>query len=208
MSSLDSLPSLATPYAEHEFRRVGFVATRISGTDGVSLEIGKWSEIFQRLGFDCRYIAGKSDRASEDTFLIEEADFQYPEIEQINRECFGRRLRSEATSKKLHELNTRIKKKIYEALRGFQIDMIIAQNSLTIPLNIPLGARFLCLGVIWFVLQRRLVDSAHRRLAAYVLGTLAIAGIYVDRVPELDYDRHLFRERSIVSTTANTVTAS
>jgi propanol-preferring alcohol dehydrogenase len=35
-------------------------------------------------------------------------------------------------------------------------------------------------------------------------GTLSIAGIYLDRVPEMDYDRHLFRERSIVSTTANT----
>jgi propanol-preferring alcohol dehydrogenase len=35
-------------------------------------------------------------------------------------------------------------------------------------------------------------------------GTLALAGIYTDRVPELDYDRHLFREKSIVSVTANT----
>jgi propanol-preferring alcohol dehydrogenase len=35
-------------------------------------------------------------------------------------------------------------------------------------------------------------------------GTLSIAGIYLDRVPELDYDRHLFRERALVSTTANT----
>jgi propanol-preferring alcohol dehydrogenase len=35
-------------------------------------------------------------------------------------------------------------------------------------------------------------------------GTLSIAGIYLDRVPPMDYDRHLFRERAIVSTTANT----
>jgi propanol-preferring alcohol dehydrogenase len=37
-------------------------------------------------------------------------------------------------------------------------------------------------------------------------GTLAIAGIYLTAVPSLDYDRHLFRERRIVSTTANTRT--
>jgi alcohol dehydrogenase, propanol-preferring len=36
-------------------------------------------------------------------------------------------------------------------------------------------------------------------------GTLSIAGIYVDRIPELDYARHLFGERSLVSTTANTL---
>lgn len=35
-------------------------------------------------------------------------------------------------------------------------------------------------------------------------GTLAIAGIYLDRIPELDYQRHLFQERTLVSVTANT----
>jgi propanol-preferring alcohol dehydrogenase len=35
-------------------------------------------------------------------------------------------------------------------------------------------------------------------------GTLSIAGIHLDRVPELDYDTHLFQERTLVSTTANT----
>jgi alcohol dehydrogenase, propanol-preferring len=35
-------------------------------------------------------------------------------------------------------------------------------------------------------------------------GRLAIAGIYLDRVPELDYDVHLFQEKEIVSVTANT----
>jgi len=36
-------------------------------------------------------------------------------------------------------------------------------------------------------------------------GVLSIAGIYVDRVPELDYAMHLFGEKTIVSTTANTL---
>jgi len=35
-------------------------------------------------------------------------------------------------------------------------------------------------------------------------GTLSIAGIYLDRIPELDYETHLFQEKKIVSTTANT----
>ncbi len=35
-------------------------------------------------------------------------------------------------------------------------------------------------------------------------GTLSLAGIYVDRVPEMDYDTHLFQEKTLVSTTANT----
>lgn len=35
-------------------------------------------------------------------------------------------------------------------------------------------------------------------------GTLALAGIYMTPIPELDYDRYLFRERSVRSVTANT----
>ncbi|MFF0062515.1 zinc-dependent alcohol dehydrogenase family protein [Streptomyces sp. NPDC005279] len=35
-------------------------------------------------------------------------------------------------------------------------------------------------------------------------GTLAIAGIYLSAVPPLDYDRHLFQERTVRSVTANT----
>lgn len=35
-------------------------------------------------------------------------------------------------------------------------------------------------------------------------GTLALAGIYMTDVPRLDYDKHLFQERSIRSVTANT----
>jgi len=35
-------------------------------------------------------------------------------------------------------------------------------------------------------------------------GTLAIAGIYLSDIPTLDYDKHLFQERSLRSVTANT----
>jgi len=35
-------------------------------------------------------------------------------------------------------------------------------------------------------------------------GTLAVAGIYLSDIPGLDYNRHLFRERTLTSVTANT----
>jgi propanol-preferring alcohol dehydrogenase len=35
-------------------------------------------------------------------------------------------------------------------------------------------------------------------------GTLALAGIYMSDIPQLDYERHLFYERDIHSVTANT----
>jgi propanol-preferring alcohol dehydrogenase len=47
-----------------------------------------------------------------------------------------------------------------------------------------------------------LVPVALEALAAG--GTLAIAGIYLSDVPSLDYERHLFHERSVCSVTSNT----
>ena len=35
-------------------------------------------------------------------------------------------------------------------------------------------------------------------------GTLAVAGIHLSDVPPLDYQQHLFRERTLTSVTANT----
>jgi len=35
-------------------------------------------------------------------------------------------------------------------------------------------------------------------------GTLAIAGIYLSDIPPLSYERHLFQERQLRSTTSNT----
>jgi alcohol dehydrogenase, propanol-preferring len=35
-------------------------------------------------------------------------------------------------------------------------------------------------------------------------GTLSVAGIYLSNIPPLNYERHLFRERTLRSVTANT----
>ena len=74
-------------------KRIGFVSTRISGTDGVSLEIGKWSRILERMGYEVFYICGRSDRPAERSFVIEEADFLHPEIVEIDEKSFDRRLK-------------------------------------------------------------------------------------------------------------------
>jgi glycosyltransferase involved in cell wall biosynthesis len=121
-------------------KRIAFVSTRISGTDGVSLEITKWAEVLERLGHTCFYIAGQcDDRPPERSFVIPEAHFTHPAIAEINRRCLGAQLRSPETSDRIREMTGVIDEKLREALTHLQIDIIIAENCLTIPLNIPLG---------------------------------------------------------------------
>jgi len=69
--------------------RIGFVSTRIAGTDGVSLETFKWAEVFKKLNFANFYFAGELDTPPEVSFLSEESHFLDPEIRHIYKNCFG-----------------------------------------------------------------------------------------------------------------------
>ncbi len=63
-----------------EFKNAGFISTRIAGTDGVSLEIEKWADIFEQEGFTCFYFAGELDRPPECSMLVELAHFKHPDF--------------------------------------------------------------------------------------------------------------------------------
>ncbi len=121
-------------------KRIGFVSTRISGTDGVSLEIEKWAAVLESMGHSCFYIAGVcDDRPADRSFLIPEAHFRHPEIEAINAEAFADRLRSHTLSNQVRQLTQRIDHQLRTAIGHFDLDLIIAENCLTIPMNLPLG---------------------------------------------------------------------
>ena len=120
-------------------RRVGFVSTRIAGLDGVSLEIDKWARIIERHGCKCFYIAGELDRPPERCHRIDEAHFAHPNIKQIHDEIFGQRRRPRALSDHIYATSRRLKQQLYDAIETLDLDLIIAENCLTIPLNIPLG---------------------------------------------------------------------
>ena len=120
-------------------KNIGFIATRLAGTDGVSLEASKWAHFFEKEGFTCFYFAGECDRAPERSYIVPEAHFKHPSIREIHRNCFRLKKRSDDVSQKIHELRLRLKKHLYNFIRQFKIDLLVAENSLTIPLNIPLG---------------------------------------------------------------------
>ena len=70
-------------------QNIGFVSTRIAGTDGVSLETAKWADVFKKEGFNCFYFAGKLEQPPEYSYLVEEAHFKHPDIKYIHQNCFG-----------------------------------------------------------------------------------------------------------------------
>jgi glycosyltransferase involved in cell wall biosynthesis len=118
---------------------VGFISTRFAGTDGVSLETAKWADVFKKVGFSSYYFAGELDRPPECSFLVEEAHFQHPDIKDIYRDCFGARVRGRAVTQKIYELKRKLKDDLYRFIDKYKIDLLVPENALTIPLNLPLG---------------------------------------------------------------------
>ena len=118
---------------------VGFVATRLAGTDGVSLETAKWETVFTKMGFACYYFAGECDRVPERSHVVPLAHFKDPEIRKIYRNTFGVQIRKRAVTRKIYEVKEKLKDQLYAFIRKFKIDVLVAENALTIPLNMPLG---------------------------------------------------------------------
>lgn len=118
---------------------VGFVSTRIAGTDGVSLEIEKWVDVLTGLGHKCFYFAGESDRQLEICHLVPEAHFKHPEIMEITKDLFDDSVRSNTNSGLIHAIRLKLKEELYAFLKEFGIDLLIVENALSIPMNVPLG---------------------------------------------------------------------
>jgi glycosyltransferase involved in cell wall biosynthesis len=118
---------------------IGFISTRIAGLDGVSLEIGKWASVLEGMGHRCFYCSGENDRPAELCQLIEEAHFRHPEIEAIGRACFGSNVRGESVSGNVDDLKKKIKAGLRRFIGIFDIDLLIPENCLAIPMNLPLG---------------------------------------------------------------------
>ena len=139
-----------------DFKNVAFISTRIAGTDGVSLEIEKWADIFEQEGFTCFYFAGELDRPAERGYLVPEAHFTHPDIKDVYLESFDITGRDRAVSKKIYQLAIKLKDHLYEFVEKFNIQIIIPENALTIPLNIPLG-----IALTEFIAETNIQTIAH-----------------------------------------------
>ena len=118
---------------------IGFVSTRIAGTDGVSLEVNKWAEVLNELGHRCFYFAGECDRPAEVSFVVPEAHFRHEDVQEITRDLFDDFRRSSATTAQVHAVRETLKEQLYEFKETFNLHVLIAENALSLPMNVPLG---------------------------------------------------------------------
>ncbi len=118
---------------------VGFISTRLAGTDGVSLETRKWARCFEQQGFTCYYLAGELDHPPQCSMLVEEAHFNHPDIKYLNDVCYGVKTRTPDITRKIHEMKEALKAKLYAFIDQFNLNLLVTENCLCIPINLPLG---------------------------------------------------------------------
>ena len=118
---------------------IGFISTRIAGTDGVSLETAKWAAILEEGGHNVFYMAGELDTPAEHSHLVKPCHFQHTTVADINEACFGHSRRTPEATLLIESLKHTLKKEIRKFISQFRLDLIIPENALAIPLNLPLG---------------------------------------------------------------------
>jgi glycosyltransferase involved in cell wall biosynthesis len=120
-------------------KNIGFISTRFAGTDGVTLEASKWAQVLRAMGHECYWFAGKLDKDPARSLMVPEAFFQHERNVSINARILGRRSRDDAVTVAIQEMKVYLKRRLREFIRRFDIDVIVPQNALTIPMHVPLG---------------------------------------------------------------------
>lgn len=136
--------------------RIGFISTRFAGTDGVSLESAKWAQLLWDHKHVSYWYGGRLDRSPDISLCVPEAFFGHPEVEWINQRLWGRTKRDTLVSHRVRDLAEYLKETLYEFVRMFDLSILVAQNVLTIPMNVPLG-----IAVTEFLNETRIPMIAH-----------------------------------------------
>jgi glycosyltransferase involved in cell wall biosynthesis len=119
--------------------RIGFVSTRLAGTDGVSLETHKWAEVTRRLGHEVYYCAGQLEDDAPNPTLIPELHFRNSEAEAIGEMVFGRMDLPAGLMRRLEDMTEHLAECLRAWLAESGISVMVVQNALAIPMHVPLG---------------------------------------------------------------------
>jgi len=120
---------------------IGFIATRLHGTDGVTLEVEKWAQVLRKLGHEIFFCAGELGGYAKDGTLIPELHFADQTIFALSQRAFGSEPDEDgdALADQIYSRADEMRAPLRNFIRSNKLDLIIVQNALTIPMNLPLG---------------------------------------------------------------------
>ena len=137
-------------------KNIGFISTRFAGQDGVSLESAKWAEVLWEDRHVSYWYSGESDRDPDISYVVPEAYFGFSENQWINQRIWGGGQRDRFVSERIRALADYLKSTLYRFVEKFNVDIVVPQNCLAIPMHLPLG-----IAVTEFLSETRMPAIAH-----------------------------------------------
>jgi glycosyltransferase involved in cell wall biosynthesis len=118
---------------------VGMVGARFGGLDGVSLEADKLGTVLEDDGHRAVWFAGELGDRFRPGVLHPPAHFADPAVRDLEAELFGKRPPTPAAILTVRDRTAELKAALRAFLRAFDVDVLVIQNALCLPMHVPLG---------------------------------------------------------------------
>jgi len=118
---------------------IGFVATRLAGVDGVSLEVPKLAQVFREMGHESFACAGELDDNNPPGKVVPEMHFTHPTAKALHDQAFGNASPGPELFQQIYRAADHLRAALEAFVEQYHIDLIVPENACAIPMNISLG---------------------------------------------------------------------
>jgi mannosylglucosylglycerate synthase len=119
--------------------RIGFVATRLFGVDGVTFEAAKWEAVLERMGHEVRLLAGEIDALRPNTRMVPPMHFSYPPAARVTAAAFDPESDANAVRAEIDRLADQLMPLLHSWVDLQKIEMLVVENAWAIPMHLPLA---------------------------------------------------------------------
>jgi len=119
--------------------RIGIVATRLAGVDGVTFETAKWESVLERMGHDVRLCAGEVDALRSTARLVPAMHFAHPPAARVTAAAFDPDSDADAVRREIQRLADQLLPVLDAWVETERLHLLIVENAWAIPMQLPLG---------------------------------------------------------------------
>ncbi len=119
--------------------KIGIVATRLAGVDGVTFETAKWEAVLDAMGHDLRLCAGEVDALRYQARLVPPMHFTWPPAARVTAAAFDPESDPESVRAEINRLADLLLPVLHDWARVNALDSLIVENAWAIPMQLPLG---------------------------------------------------------------------
>jgi glycosyltransferase involved in cell wall biosynthesis len=119
--------------------RIGLVATRLAGVDGVTFEAAKWESVLAQMGHQVHLCAGELDALRPISRLVPAMHFTYPQAARVTAAAFDPDSHPVAVRGEIERLASLLTPVLHDWVSAHHIELLVVENAWAIPMQLPLG---------------------------------------------------------------------